>query len=143
MRTKASILLVEDDEVDVMGVKRSFAHNKIANPLFVASDGEQALAFLRHEGEYADPEKHPRPCIILLDLKLPRMGGIDFLRVIKNDPDILEIPVVVFTASDEETDVKESFRNGVAGYIVKPVTFEKFVEAIATFDLYWTLSELP
>ncbi|MFQ5944163.1 MAG: response regulator [Anaerolineales bacterium] len=143
MRHKCSILLVEDDEVDVMGVKRSFAHNKVANPLLVVGDGEQALAFLRHENEYSDPEKYPTPCIILLDLKLPRMGGIEFLQVIKNDPDFLEIPVVVFSASDEEADVRESFRNGVAGYIVKPVTFEKFAEAIATFDLYWTLSELP
>lgn len=74
---------------------------------------------------------------------MPRMNGLEFLDIVKNDPEIREIPVVVFTSSIEEADIKASFRNGVAGYLVKPVTFEKLVQAISTFDLYWTLSKLP
>jgi CheY-like chemotaxis protein len=135
--------LAEDDAVDVMAVRRAFKQNKITNPLYVVGDGEEALAFLRHEGNFSDPASSPRPGLILLDLKMPRMGGLELLQIVKSDPDLREIPVVVLTTSTEESDIKSSFQNGVAGYIVKPVTFEKFAEAITIFDLYWTLSELP
>jgi CheY-like chemotaxis protein len=143
MRKQTAILLAEDDAVDVMAVKRAFKQNKITNPLYIVGDGEEALAFLRREGKFADPAFSPRPGVILLDLKMPRMGGLELLQIVKSDPGLCDIPVVVLTTSSEETDIKSSFRNGVAGYIVKPVTFEKFVQAINTFDLYWTLSELP
>ena len=143
MKQQDSILLAEDDRVDVMAIQRAFRLNKITNPLYVVSNGEEALAFLRHEGDYADAKTSPRPGLILLDLNMPRMNGLEFLDIVKNDPEIREIPVVVFTSSIEEADIKASFRNGVAGYLVKPVTFEKLVQAISTFDLYWTLSKLP
>lgn len=137
---KRPILLVEDDIVDVKTVRRAFEHHEIANPLHVAKDGAHALAFLRREGEYADAE---HPAIILLDLNLPVMNGIEFLRVAKSDEQIKKLPVVVLTTSHEESDIVESYRLGVAGYIVKPVDFGKFLHAVRVFDLYWALSELP
>jgi len=142
MRSNVPILLVEDDQVDVMTVERAFKMNKIINPLFVCSNGEEALKFLCHEGTYSDQEKAPRPGIILLDLNMPIMNGIEFLKIIKADDYLKRIPVVVLTTSKEEEDRVESFKLSVAGYIIKPVEFEKFVEAVKLIDLYWTLSEL-
>ena len=143
MRRGGVILLVEDDEVDIQAVKRAFKQHRVANALHVARDGEQALAYLRREGEYAGAEEAPRPSLILLDLRMPRMDGQELLRIIKSDDDLRIIPVVVFTSSREEADVMNSYENGASSYLVKPVTFEKLLEAIKTFDLYWTLSELP
>lgn len=143
MNKQTGILLVEDDQVDVMTVKRAFTKNKMTNPLYVVGDGEEALAFLRHEKKYTDPASAPRPGVILLDLTMPRMNGLELLLILKRDPELRDIPVVVLTTSDEKIDIKNSFYNGAAGYILKPVTFPKFVQAISTFNLYWTLSELP
>ncbi len=143
MRSQNSVLLVEDDPVDVMAVKRAFAQNKVTNPLYVVGNGEEGLAFLRHEGKFAEPASSPRPTLILMDLKMPRMGGLEMLSILKADRDLRHIPVIVLTTSDNDADIQQSFQNGVAGYLVKPVTFEKFVRAIQIFDLYWTLSELP
>lgn len=143
MRNNVPILLVDDDQVDVMTVQRAFKRNNIADPLFVVGNGKKALDFLRHQGEYPDPEKCPRPGIILLDLNMPVMNGIEFLRLLKVDEDLRKIPVIVLTTSKEENDRVESFNLCVAGYIIKPVEFEKFVEAVRVLDLYWTLSELP
>ena len=142
MRSNVPILLVEDDQVDIMTVQRAFKRNKITNPLYVTSNGQDALAYLRHEGAYGPPEKSPRPGIILLDLNMPIMNGIEFLKVIKADSKLRRIPVIVLTISHEEEDRVDSFNLSVAGYIVKPVQFDKFVEAIKLINLYWTLSEL-
>jgi CheY-like chemotaxis protein len=142
MRYNVPILLIEDDQVDVMTVQRAFKKNKITNPLFVASNGEEALKFLRHEGEFANLEKSPRPGIMLLDLNMPVMNGIEFLKVVKGDEELRRIPVIVLTTSNADEDKVESFNLSVAGYIIKPVEFEKFVEAVKLIDLYWTLSEL-
>lgn len=142
MRNNVPILLVEDDQVDVMTVQRAFKKNKIINPLSVCSNGEEALKYLRHEGGYSSPDKSPRPGIILLDLNMPVMNGIEFLKVVKSDEDLKRIPVIVLTTSKEEEDRVESFKLSVAGYIIKPVEFEKFVEAVRLIELYWTLSEL-
>lgn len=142
MRNNVPILLVEDDQVDVMTVQRAFKRNKILNPLYVCSNGEEAIKFLRHEGIYSDSEKSPKPGIILLDLNMPVMNGIEFLKVVKSDEDLKRIPVVVLTTSKEEEDRFKSFSLSVAGYIIKPVEFEKFVEAVQLIDLYWSLSEL-
>jgi len=136
MRFDKPILLVEDDQVDAMTVRRSLIDINVTNRLDLVGDGEKALAFLR------DPQNES-PCIILLDLSMPRMNGIEFLRVAKQDEDLKRIPVVVLTASSEERDKVESFRLGVAGYMVKPVDYQQFVEVMRTIDLYWTLSELP
>jgi CheY-like chemotaxis protein len=136
MRNGKPILLVEDDTIDAMTVKRAFKELKVNNPLAHALNGEEALAQLQHEESEA-------PCVILLDLNMPKMNGVEFLKIAKDDPSLKMIPVVVLTTSNEERDIVESFKLGVAGYIVKPVDYRKFVEAIRTIDLYWTLSELP
>ena len=143
MRENIPILLVEDDLVDVKTVKRALKENKITNPLYVAGHGEEALAYLRREGEHADRSGSPKPGIILLDLNMPVMNGIEFLRVIKADDNLKRIPVIVMTTSHEESDRVESYGLGVAGYVIKPVDFPKFVEAVRVIDLYWTLNELP
>ena len=137
------ILMVEDDPIDVEGVKRAFAQHNVVNPLNVVGDGVEALEYLRNEGAYTDPATTPRPSLIMMDVKMPRMGGVECLRELKQDPLLRHIPVVMFTSSRDEADIAASYESGAASYIVKPVTFEKLVSAIATFDLYWTLSELP
>ena len=136
MRSARPILLVEDDTVDAMTVERAVKELKVKNQLVHSSDGEEALEYLRNQ----DNEK---PCLILLDLNMPRMNGIEFLKAIKNDDILKSIPVVVLTTSRGEQDKVESFRLSVAGYIVKAVDYKKFVETIRMIDLYWTLSEMP
>ena len=136
MRSTKPVLLVEDDSIDAMTVRRAFKDLKLTNQLCHSINGEEAL-------KYLDDPENERPCVILLDLNMPRMNGTEFLKVIKADEDLKKIPVIVLTTSNEERDVVESFRLSVAGYIVKPVDYKKFVEAIRTIDLYWTLSEMP
>ena len=136
MRHTRPILLVDDDRVDVMTIRRALRDIKVTNHLDLAGDGEEALAHLRNP-------QNETPCLILLDLNMPRMNGIEFLGVAKHDPDLRRIPVVVLTSSAEEQDRLASFDLGVAGYIIKPVDYHRFVEAVRTIDLYWSLSELP
>ncbi|MFV1966629.1 MAG: response regulator [Pirellulaceae bacterium] len=137
------ILLVEDDLVDVKTVRRAFLENRLTNPLYDCSNGAQALAFLRNEGDYGDVVDAPRPGIILLDLNMPVMNGIEFLREVKADDGLKSIPVVVLTSSQEGRDRAQSYGQGAAGYIVKPIEFIEFLDIIKTFDLYWTMCELP
>ena len=132
-----NILLVEDDEVDVMNVKRAFKKANICNPLWVAGNGIEGLETLR-AGDMP-PERR----LILLDLNMPRMNGIEFLRALRADPHLTHIPVVVLTTSDDERDRVDAYNLNVAGYILKPVTFANFVEAMATLNKYWTLVEMP
>lgn len=136
MQSFKPILLVEDDSIDAMTVRRAFKDLKVTNPLAHSVNGEEALDYLRNES-------NEKPCVILLDLNMPKMNGIDFLKVVKNDDALKKIPVVVLTTSTEEGDVVESFELSVGGYIVKPVDYKNFVEAIRTVELYWTLSKLP
>jgi CheY-like chemotaxis protein len=136
-----NMLLVEDDELDVMNVQRAFKKNNISNPLFVASNGIEALAMLRGENGYSAVP--PTRRIILLDLNMPRMGGIEFLRELRADPELALTTVIVLTTSDEDRDKVEAYRLNVAGYILKPVTLQAFVEIMATLNKYWTVSELP
>jgi len=143
MRRNVHILLVEDDIIDVKTVKRAFKENKIINPLHVTSNGEEALEYLRRQGKYSNPEDSPRPSIILLDLNMPVMSGVEFLRAIRADENLKSLMVIVLTTSKEENDRVESYKLNVAGYIIKPVEFEKFVEAVKVIDLYWSLNELP
>lgn len=142
MNRQVPILLVEDDTIDVKTVQRAFKQNKIINPLYVAGNGEEALRFLRHEEPYADHAQSPTPGLILLDLNMPVMNGIEFLQVIKEDPKLKNIPVVVLTTSRDENDLVETYNFSVAGYIIKPVDFSQFIEAIKVINLYWSLSEL-
>ncbi|MBN2322796.1 MAG: response regulator [Spirochaetes bacterium] len=134
MKGTKPILLAEDDSVDVMMIKRALAELHVVNKLEVAENGEAALDYL-HDSE------RELPSIILLDLNMPRMNGIEFLREVKKDHILRRIPVVILTSSDEERDKTESFDLGVAGYMLKPVDYKQFVDVVRTIDLYWTLSE--
>jgi CheY-like chemotaxis protein len=136
MRSTKPVLLVEDDSIDAMTVKRAFKEIKLTNSLIHRVNGEEALEYLQEAGM-------EEPCVVLLDLNMPRMNGIEFLKIVKEDEQLKCIPVIVLTTSNEERDIVESFRLCVAGYIVKPVDYKKFVEAIRTIDMYWTLSEMP
>ena len=132
-----NVLLVEDDEVDVMNVQRAFKKNNITNPLYVAGNGLEALEVLRNNGIPVGRR------LILLDLNMPKMNGIEFLRELRADPELHPTPVVVLTTSNDERDRVEAYNLNVAGYILKPVTFMNFVEAMATLNKYWALVELP
>lgn len=130
------ILLIEDDSVDAMTVRRAIKELHVVNQLAHVENGEEALAYLR------DPDGD-RPCLILLDLNMPVMNGIEFLQACKAEPGLKRIPVVVLTTSDEQEDKVESFELGVAGYMRKPVEYKQFVEIMRTIDAYWTISESP
>jgi len=132
MEERPPILLVEDNPMDVDLTRRAFAKRNILNTLEVARDGEEALGwFARWE------QGHPLPVVILLDLKLPRVSGLEVLRQLKAHAEFCRIPVVVLTTSREDTDVATAYGLGVNSYIVKPVEFEKFIEVAAQIDLYW------
>jgi CheY-like chemotaxis protein len=131
------ILLVDDDEVDVMTVQRAFEKNRLTNPIHVATNGLEALEKLK-DGSIATLRR-----IVLLDLNMPKMNGIEFLRALRADPELASTSVVVLTTSNEERDKVEAYRFNVAGYLLKPVTFTNFVEVMATLNKYWTLCEMP
>lgn len=135
MRSRKPILLVEDDKVDAMTVERAMREISISNELVVKGNGEEALDYLKTCDEL--------PCLIFLDLNMPKMNGLEFLNEIKNDINLKRTPVIVLTTSQDLTDKTESYNLGVSGYINKPVDYERFIEIMRTIDLYWTLSELP
>jgi CheY-like chemotaxis protein len=136
-----NILLVEDDEVDVMTVQRAFKKGNITNPLYIAGNGIEALSMLR--GEPGTPSIVPAERrIILLDLNMPKMNGLEFLHELRADASLGHIPVVVLTTSNEERDRVQAYQLNVAGYILKPVTFSIFVELMITLNKYWTLCEM-
>jgi CheY-like chemotaxis protein len=132
-----NILLVEDDEVDVMNVKRAFAKNHIMNPLFVARNGLEGLEMLR-SGEVPRDRR-----MVLLDLNMPRMNGIEFLEQVRADPELKATTVVVLTTSSNDRDKVGAFNLNVAGYLVKPVTFADFAELMVALNKYWSLVEMP
>ena len=140
-RIVTNILLVEDDKVDVMNVQRSFKKANIVNPLFLAGNGIEALAVLRNEPDAVQMPKDRR--LILLDLNMPKMGGIDFLKELRKDPALRRTPVIVLTTSDQERDRVEAYDLNVAGYLLKPVTFSNFADVMSTLNRYWTLCEIP
>jgi CheY-like chemotaxis protein len=130
------LLIIEDDQVDVMTIKRALKEIHVSNPVVHMENGEEALHYLRDSSK-------DRPCIILLDLNMPIMNGTEFLEVIKNDNELRRFPVIVLTTSEEQQDKLNSFNLGVAGYMAKPVDYRQFVEVMRSIDLYWTISELP
>jgi CheY-like chemotaxis protein len=132
-----NILLVEDDLVDATNVRRAFERNKILNPLFVAGDGVAALELLR-SGRIPDSRR-----LVLLDINMPKMNGIEFLREVRADPKLAPTPVVVLTTSNDDQDRFEAYNLNVAGYLLKPVTFSSFVDVMAALNKYWSLVELP
>lgn len=141
---EVEILIVEDNPNDAEMALRALQKNNLTNRVKVVEDGEKALDFIFTRGEFADRKNIPYPKIILLDLKLPKVDGLEVLRAIKRDPDTKIIPVIVLTSSREESDIVESYRLGVNSYIVKLVDFDKFVEAVRDLGLYWLLlNQLP
>lgn len=130
------ILLVEDDEIDIMTVKRAVKNLKVPNPLHLAANGEEALEYLENNAE------NP-PGLMILDINMPRMNGLELLNIIKRDERFLRIPVVVLTTSKEHQDRYESFNLNVAGYMIKPVIFDEFVKVIDIIHKYWTTSRHP
>ncbi len=136
MRDNKTILLVEDDQIDIMTVKRALKKIDVTNPIAEAHNGEEALDYLRN-----NPDN--KPGIILLDINMPRMNGIEFLGVIKENKEFKLIPVIMLTTSKEDQDRLSSFNLQVAGYMIKPVDFSQFLEVMKAIDSYWSFSELP
>ena len=131
------ILLIDDDEVDVISVKRAMQKVNVTSHLQVAQNGVQALKLLRQQHQAT------RPSIIILDLNMPQMDGFQFLEELRADDELKSIPVIILTTSSAENDKIKAFQSHVAGYIVKPLSNTIFIEAINTFNTYWTLSKLP
>lgn len=130
------ILVVEDDDVDVMTIRRALKEIHVVNPVVRQENGEKAIEYLRDQG-------NSPPCIILLDLNMPVMSGIEFLEVVKSDENLKRIPVIVLTTSSEQEDKVDSFNFSVAGYMAKPVDYRQFVDVMRSIDVYWSISELP
>jgi CheY-like chemotaxis protein len=128
------VLLVEDDPGDVLMTREAFAEHKVANRLSVVSDGVSAMEYLRREGDHADA---PRPDLILLDLNLPRMDGREVLALVKDDPVLKHIPVVVLTTSEAEEDVLRSYALHANAYVTKPVDFERFIDVVQQIDEFF------
>ena len=137
MEKNALILHVEDDPIDVANLARAFSRRGIPNPIRCASNGEEALAVLRGRGA----EARLRPGLILLDLGMPLMSGLEFLREAKSDPELRRIPIVILTASRHESDLRLAYELGAAGYVVKPIEFDEFIRAVGTVERYWALCE--
>lgn len=136
MKNLRPILLVEDDRIDRLTVQRALREIDVKNPLKIAGNGEEALTILQDKNNNT-------PAIILLDLNMPKMNGLEFLREVKQDETLKRIPVIVLTTSSEDQDKLESFDLCVAGYMVKPLDYLKFVEMLRAIQTYWMLSELP
>jgi CheY-like chemotaxis protein len=137
------ILLVEDNPDDLQLAVRALQKAKLANNIQVARDGEEALQFIFCEGPHAGRNIQNAPKVVLLDLKLPKVDGLEVLQRIKTDPRTKSIPVTVLTSSKEQCDVVESYKLGVNSYIVKPVNFERFVAAVHELGMYWLLLNQP
>lgn len=135
-----NILLVEDDEVDIMNVKRAFKKNNVQHSLAVTNNGIEALTYLRNAHANTSLEV---PKIILLDLNMPKMGGIEFLKEIRNDEQLKNLSVFVMTTSNEDNDKVEAFNLNVAGYILKPLSMEQFMDVVSTLNSFWKLCEFP
>lgn len=137
------ILLVEDSSNDIELTLEALAEHNLANRVVVLNDGVQAMEYLLCEGSYADRD-HETPAVILLDIKMPRMDGIEVLQKIKNNPELKTIPVVMLTSSREEPDLKKCYHLGVNAYVVKPVNFKDFFNAVKELGIFWAvLNELP
>ncbi|MEP0822625.1 MAG: response regulator [Ignavibacterium sp.] len=137
------ILLVEDNPHDIELITRALRRKNLANRLTVLRDGARALEFLFARGSYAGRRGSAPPKLILLDLRLPTVDGLEVLRTIREDPSTRSIPVVILTSSRQERDIVESYRLGVNSYIIKPIDFEKFAEAVSEIGLFWVLLNHP
>ncbi|MDH5718256.1 MAG: response regulator [Spirochaetia bacterium] len=137
------ILLAEDNEHDIISIKRAFKKNNITNPLYVVRNGLECLDFLFRKNQYEDPETSPTPNLILLDIKMPKMDGITALKEIRENKNTRRIPVIMLTTSKDQKDVAESYDLGVNAYIVKPVGLDNLSAAIGKINLFWQIVEKP
>jgi CheY-like chemotaxis protein len=136
------ILLAEDSDADLELTLAALAEHNLANEVVVARDGAEALEYLQRRGQYKD--RGPgQPAVILLDLKMPRVDGLEVLRVVKNDPELQRVPVVMLTSSREERDLVDSYQLGVNAYVVKPVDFTQFLEAVKQLGMFWAVVNEP
>ena len=134
-----SILMVEDDPNDVLLAQRAFQKIRIGNPLHIAGNGEEAIAYLSGKGEFADRAKFPLPVLILLDVKMPRKSGHEVLEWLKAQPTLKRIPVVMLTSSNDPSDVNRAYDLGVNSYLVKPLSFDGLNEIARALSLYWVV----
>jgi len=135
----AVILLVEDDEAHAMLITRVLEGVNVATKIYLVSDGEDALDYLFRRGNYTDPEKSPRPNLILLDLRLPKLDGLEVLTAIKQSEKLKSIPVVVLTTSDNESDIAQAYSNYANSYLVKPLGFGEFSKTVRELSSYWLM----
>jgi CheY-like chemotaxis protein len=141
MSEPLELLLVEDNDDDIVLIEEAFAEAKLMNVIFTVRDGEEALAYLRQEGQYTHMR---RPGLVLLDINMPKKNGFEVLEAIKADPRLRTLPVIMLTTSDREEDVVRSYNDGASSYIRKPMTLEQFARVVKGFELYWTLvSRIP
>ena len=133
MNSTRPILLIEDDQIDMMAIQRSFKNLNIKNPLNVACNGEEGLELIQQTTEI--------PCLIILDINMPKMSGIEFLKIVKSDPNYKTIPVVILTTSNDENDKIICYTYGAAGYIIKPIDYKEFQEAIRILNNYWNINQ--
>jgi CheY-like chemotaxis protein len=137
------VLLAEDDEHDIVATKRAWKKHNIVNALYIVNDGEECLDFLHQRGKYSEPGTAPRPGILLLDIKMPKMDGLAVLEHIRKDKKLCHLPVIILTTSKAEEDRLRGYDLGVNAYIVKPVGFENFSDAVRAINVFWQLVELP
>lgn len=138
------ILLVEDTEADIKITLRAFKKARLRNNIYVCHNGQEALDFLYHQGDYKDAQQYPRPDLILLDINMPKLNGFEVLQKIKADPAYCAIPVVMLTSSKNESDIVSSYQKGATSFIQKPVEYEDFVKVVEGFNFYWNIvNKLP
>ncbi len=139
-----NILLVEDNETDVKITLRAFSRGKIKSNVYTASNGEEAMDYVLNRGHFSDPKKFPQPDFILMDLKMPKVGGLEALRNMKGDPKVKHLPVAILTSSTNEEDVRKSYEYGAVTFIPKPVSYEDFSAVVDCFNSYWhRVAKLP
>lgn len=142
-RDRITVLMAEDSEHDIVATKRAWKKEHIANPLHIVNDGEECMDYLKRRGKYSDPASSPRPGILMLDIKMPKMDGLAVLKAIRADEELKLLPVIILTTSKEEEDRMESYSLGANAYVQKPVGFMNFAEAIKRVNLFWEIVELP
>lgn len=144
VRKSRNILLAEDNPLDVEIIKEAFKLIKSKSRLFVTQDGEEALDFLYHRGEYQDVSSAPVPHLILLDIRMPKMNGLEVLKIVKSDQELKRIPIIMLTVSNRDLDIITAYDHGANSYIIKPIDFNAYVEIIREIEEYWlTIVKLP
>lgn len=138
-----NILLVEDNPDDILIAQKALKEAKVVNKLWIVRDGQEAIDFLFHKDKYQDINTSPKPGLILLDINLPKVNGLELLKRIKEDADLKRVPTVILTVSRRDEDVVKGYNHGCNSFIQKPVEFEKFVEAVRQISLYWGLLNIP